>query len=224
MAEIFICPRCRSGYISEDFGMNRLGARFKTCRKCRETQKTNSTLTIDDVHNFASDSPFVCISDRFIDMKKPLEWQCTECATEWTNSLFSMKYQNTQCPMCSIAKLNMEITITCLDTTYKKVTDHLRWKCDECFWEWTGCLATVKHRGSGCPKCAKKSVRFTIEDVYRFVEHESLTCVSTEYKSINKHLEWRCDKCSLEWKATFLAVKHCHTRCPVCSRKAVPND
>ena len=34
-AEIFICSRCKCRYRAEDFGVNRLGERWKTCATCR---------------------------------------------------------------------------------------------------------------------------------------------------------------------------------------------
>ena len=195
-------------------------------------------FNLDDVHQFAHNKNWKCLSTEFLGMRRSLSWEC-EVGHVFEMTPYSATKTN-QCPICWEQSKKEKKTYTiddmqelakkfdgyCLSTTYINSKSTLQWKCKEghIFWR---LLASVRE-GNWCPTCkkAEKVVispvvstpvnRITIDDMKKLAEMFEGKCLSTEYINSKVKLRWQCKKGD-EWEAYPDSVKAGHW-CPVCAK------
>ena len=84
-----------------------------------------------------------------------------------------------------------DASFQCLETKYYDNKTLMKWKCNECDYEWYACFSSIKNQKSGCPACAN-NITFTIEEVKQMGLHNGYTLISDEYTNAATIMEWRC--------------------------------
>lgn len=107
------------------------------------------------------------------------------------------------------------------------VKSHLSvwWQCRECGMEWKTSIAHRAYGGTGCPECAKKKIsdaqrELSIDVFQRIAEEKRGRCLSKEYVSQLKKLEFECAK-GHRWKALPGNIRNKGCWCPTCKGDTV---
>ena len=113
------------------------------------------------MHKLATKRGGKCRSDKYIDSKTKLRWECAE-GHAWEAKPNDIKSSGSWCPQCSgKAKLTIEQMHTiaavkggkCLSKKYDNNYTKLQWECAEGD-AWEATPNSVK-KGSWCPECAR---------------------------------------------------------------------
>jgi len=127
----------------------------KWCPFCAGNVKS----TIEEMQKLADERGGKCLSEKYVNNKTKLKWQCKE-GHIWEAVPSDIK-SNQWCPHCSgrrqtiedMQKLAEKKGGKCLSEKYISATTKLRWQCKEGHvWETTP--NQVKNQNSWCPKCA----------------------------------------------------------------------
>ncbi len=103
----------------------------------------------------------------------------------------------------------------CLSDTYENNTTNMKWKCIKGHF-FTRNFKTVK-KGLWCDICnIQKNKPYTIEDIVKYCKENGFICLTKDYKNNKEKMNWKCMKCSYEWKVCFGSLGGC----PKCSGKA----
>ncbi len=127
----------------------------------------NAKLTIEEIQELAKRREGKCLSEKYINSKTKLKWQCKE-GHRWEATPNKIKIGR-WCPHC--ARLHMgdsqrlsieemqEIAKNrggkCLSTKYINANTKLKWQCKEGH-RWEAIPSSIK-KGSWCPVCARKN-------------------------------------------------------------------
>ncbi|WP_144532135.1 zinc-ribbon domain-containing protein [Bacillus paranthracis] len=179
--------------------------RGRWCPECGRERigDAKRKYSIEDMKDFAKAKGGECLSSEFKNVIQRLNWKCAEGHT-WTTA-FNVVNNGAWCPHCAgnvkknirdAQHLAIKNGGQCLSTEYKGAHGKLTWKCG-CGYVWN----TTYHQidtGSWCPKCARESRakhfrKYTIEDMRTLAATKNGDCLSEEYESYNKNLQWRCE-------------------------------
>jgi NAD-dependent SIR2 family protein deacetylase len=170
---------------------------------------------------------------------KKLQWKCKECSHKWKATGYN-RSQGRGCPACygrvpilgvtDMATTHPILARELVGTDPRKLIagtgKKLLWRCGKCKHKWVATGAT-RVSGCGCPCCSnqvlvpgKNDLATTRPDLAsEYLGDPAMVLAGTE-----KNLNWRCNKCACEWKATGAnRVKKNGTGCPSCAnRKVLP--
>ncbi len=143
---------------------------------CPRCCKNKAKYNIKEVKEIAESRDIICLSEKYVDCRKPMLWKCKKCNREWETTFRSLK-QNIGCLPCSarlgldhVQEILKDRDITCLEKEYKNSQCKMLWQCDICSYKWDTTFTHIKHSKSGCPNCASwKSERMCREIFQSFM-------------------------------------------------------
>jgi hypothetical protein len=122
---------------------------------------------IEEMQEIAKAKNGLCLSDKYIDSKTPLIWQCEKGHT-WSALASavkrSKKKEGTWCPECfgkktgTIEEMRLFASKrghTCLSKIYVNRDKKVKWKCDKNH-IWESSYQSYKNSKNGCPYCTGK--------------------------------------------------------------------
>lgn len=84
-----------------------------------------------------------------------------------------------------------------LSTVYLNSKQKLLWRCSKGH-VWAATASNIRSRKSWCPTCGNSH---DIEHMQKLAQSRGGSCISKEYRGVNKKLRWRC-KCGNEFDQT----------------------
>jgi hypothetical protein len=78
----------------------------------------------------------------------------------------------------------------CLSAEYVNIWEPLRWRCEEGH-EWEAVAEKVRHHGTWCPICARRSSK-TLDDLSALAATFDGTCLARDVTTIHAAYRWRC--------------------------------
>jgi hypothetical protein len=182
------------------------------CPYCSVTLKK----TIREMHRLAAQRGGKCISQRYINAKTKLRWQCAK-GHKWMATPAQVG-KGSWCPICvgrgkTVRELRLIANTRkgkCLSNKYLGARFKHLWQCHNGH-KWEATFDSVR-RGSWCPYCAGQ--RKTIVDMRLFAKKHGGKCLSTVYKSSRSKLLWECDK-GHQWQAIPSSILFGRW-CPTC--------
>lgn len=195
----------------------RAGSWCKICsrKKAGEALK----LTINEMRQVAFERDGKCLSNKYIDSKTKLLWECSEGHT-WYSTPMSVK-KGSWCPTCSgVVKGTIEQMRTlakdkggeCLSENYMSANSKLLWKCSKGH-VWEAVPSSIK-RGSWCKTCQGLNKK-TLQDMQTLAEERNGKCLSKEYINADSSLKWSCSN-GHTWSAPYYSI-YSGTWCPRCT-------
>jgi len=179
----------------------------------------NAKLTIEDMHDAAKERGGKCLSDKYINNKTGLLWECT-AGHQWEAPPQNIR-RGTWCAKCSkVSRLTIgemqqvakERGGKCLSSTYINNQTKLSWECDKGH-QWEAKPHDI-NAGSWCPTCSGVT-RLTIADMKLLAREKKGKCRSRKYRNYSTKLLWECSK-GHKWKATPNTIKK-GSWCPTCA-------
>ena len=129
----------------------------------------NAKLSIQIAQQLAKEKGGHCLSDVYRNSGALLQWACAQ-GHSWKASLNSIRHHRSWCPTCAEniyrvsrrRRLGLDVAQAyasthsgqCLSSEYINVKQKMRWRCAAGH-EWDASLASMKYRGSWCPKCSQ---------------------------------------------------------------------
>jgi hypothetical protein len=200
-----------------------------------ETIRQKATkYRLADMLKIAQERGGTCLSKKFVNVSTHLQWRCSD-GHVWEakpNNILNGRW----CPKCARKKIAdkqrhsidemIELARSrggeCLSKTYVNNRTRLEWKCSRGH-RWG---ATPHHiiLGTWCPTCADEATgirnrKYSIEDMQRVAHERGGECLSENFISLDRNLEWRCSK-GHRWKARAYNVISKVSWCPYCSGNA----
>lgn len=144
------------------------------CPECAGLKKR----TIEEMRELAESRGGKCLSDKYVNIKTKLLWQCAKGHT-WEAVPGSLITQGTWCPICAgHKKLSLkdmqDLAISrggkCLSDKYVGIDTKYQWQCSLGH-KFTATFNKVKLRGQWCPTCSKSGIseevcRTTFEQIF----------------------------------------------------------
>jgi len=163
-----------------------------------------------------------CLSERYIDAKTKMKWQCKE-GHVWMSHSNNIKTGN-WCPFCNRRNITLEdmqeIAKTkggkCLSTGEINTNSILKWQCKEGH-IWNATSSNVLDHGSWCPYCAG-TYKKTLEDIQRLAKAKEGKCLSEKYINSNTKMKWQCKEGHI-WETIPQAINQGQW-CPYCAHRA----
>ena len=190
------------------------------CRKC---SNENKKLGIELFRKMAKDRNGKLLSEKYINIRTKLKWQCSEGHT-WLAVPANIK-GGTWCPACGRNKTKPPIELfhkiakekkgKLLSTKYIDSLTKLKWQCSKGH-IWTTTPDIIK-RGSWCPACVNENTILTIEEFQKIAKRKKGMLLSKKYINNHTPLKWQCNKGHI-WMARPNNIKN-GTWCRICSRK-----
>ncbi len=205
-------------YAPLDVVCNKCGKKWTTSLKylrrgdCRSCSYKKYYFSLEELEALAQKYNGHCLSKKELCKTNQCFWKCSNPNhAPWKSSVKSVT-EGHWCRKCadennkkySIEFLNKFVKEKyngrCLSTECPNATTKLEWKCDNPDHpSWFTTAFAVAKTGSWCPKCAvdKNKVKlrkYSIGDFQKFAkEKHHGQCLSTEFKSVNSPLEWKCN-------------------------------
>ena len=195
---------------------------------------------LEELREIAFEKEGQCLSATFLGGDVKHLWKCANPAHEpWEATPYNVK-QGQWCRRCAneasrirqIKELGYSIEEMrdlalrkggrCLSTEYGGAKTRLEWKCADPNHPSWFTVPSVILRGGWCKLCsvrdAAKAQRLGIEAMREIAKSRGGQCLSTEYRSINSPLIWKCAVPEhATWSATPGTIKK--SWCPQCGRK-----
>ena len=187
---------------------------------------------IKEMKQIAKSKGGKCLSERYINQKEHLKWQCKE-GHEWSASSSNIT-SGKWCPVCAIEnrkgskkysldylkKIVEEKKGKLISSNFIGIKESYKWQCEKGH-IWETKASTIIYLDSWCPVCAinriKKSItKYTIQDMEDFARQKGGQCLSNKFISSNKKLKWQCEKGHI-WDQKWSHIKS-GTWCPKCSK------
>lgn len=190
------------------------------CPKC----SSNPPLDIEDMRQMAMILGGECLSENYKNVSEKLLWKCSK-GHEFKNTAMQVR-RGIWCPDCRKAmkktrKLE-ELRSFANERGGKLLSNEYRDRSEKTLWEcskghrWTA-RADYTKMGNWCPKCTKKIVKGTIEDMQKLAGSKGGRCLSLEYKNAHKKLVWQCSEGHV-WEQTPTRVRN-GAWCPQCKKQ-----
>ncbi|MGC4009012.1 MAG: hypothetical protein QM805_08515 [Pseudomonas sp.] len=168
-----------------------------------------------------------CLSQRYRGVDQKYEFRCAE-GHVWQTRGAAIMSDSQWCPRCRhqpsdretwradglarLQKVALQHGGACLSHDYQGATRRYHFRCDKGHeWETT---ANIIFAGSWCKACVTLSQRRTIEEARSIAESRGGQCLSTEYLSARRKLQWLCHH-GHSWQAALTKVGN-GTWCPTC--------
>ncbi len=186
------------------------------CKICAGNEKQ----TIEVAKKFAEKRGGYCLSEKYINNKAKLNWQCSK-GHEWQQSFHEVKNGGSWCPVCAgnlplslddVKKLATKKGGRCISEEYRNIDSKLMWICAKGH-KWEASAHSVKG-GSWCPMCAGNR-KLDIGRMRQIAKSKGGKCLSQKYRNNKTPLEWECDK-GHRWFARPDMVKNQNSWCPKC--------
>ena len=181
---------------------------------------TRQLRTLERLRTLAEERGGKCLSDRYLNAKSELEWECAK-GHRW-RTLAKTVRSGTWCPTCKRRRFRFTIKDMralaaerggqCLSEAYLGNLKKLRWRC-EAGHEFETTPNTVKG-GSWCKRCSMGMAG--IEDMRRVAKERGGRLLSKTYVNSTTPLRWRCRE-GHEWDAPSKNVYSRNTWCPYCA-------
>ena len=180
----------------------------------------NKKLDIFAAKEIAKEKEGRCISNRYVNARAKLEWQCKN-GHVWKATLDNVK-RGSWCPYCAgkhqtiddMRRLASAKGGKCLSEVYVENRTKLTWECNKGH-VWKTTPNHIKN-GTWCPVC-KKCAKLSIEEMQEIAESLGGACLSDFYVNANTKLKWRCEKGHI-WEAIPNLIKR-GSWCPECARR-----
>jgi len=176
------------------------------CPKCAGKVQ----ITIDMMKSIAEQNGGKCISEKYIDIKTKLQWQCSEGHLWWTTP--ALIKRGSWCPICSgnsrqtigeMKKISKQRGGECLSEEYINSHTKLKWECGKGH-IWYATPNNIK-QGHWCPECAGNK-RITLKNVKDLAISKGGECLSDEYINAHSMLLWVCSE-GHRWYASYSSTK-----------------
>ncbi len=170
--------------------------------------------TIQDMHEFASKKGGKCLSNKYVNSKTKLKWECA------SGHIWQAVPNDSWCPFCGgtakktikdMHKLAAANNGKCLSVKYINKRTKLKWECSKGH-KWETAPTNVQS-GCWCPYCAGTKKK-TIKDMHELASAKNGKCLSIKYINSNTKLKWQCKRNHI-WKAKPRDIKS-GTWCPHC--------
>ncbi len=181
-------------------------------------------LTIIEMHNLAEERGGNCLSEKYVNARIKLIWQCKKSHI-WEATPYHVK-RGQWCPKCArvkklsikdMQKIAEEKGGKCLSEKYINVHHKLIWQCKKEH-IWKAIPSNVK-KGHWCPKCAIKRItnnqKSSIEEMYKLAENQDGKCLSKKYVNARSKLTWECKEGHI-WRTKPDHIMSGHW-CPKCA-------
>jgi hypothetical protein len=192
------------------------------CAKCKKS-------TIENMQKIAMDRGGKCISEKYINAKTPLIWECKE-KHRWKAAPADIINGGTWCPKCAFERSGerqryhedyIKFVVTekggeWVFGIYRNSLSKIKIKCQNGHvWETTIGSILAKH---WCPECAGHT-HYSIEQMRDFAKEKGGKCLSDEFINSQTPLLWECEK-RHQWRAISNNIINQGTWCPKCAGKA----
>jgi len=180
-------------------------------------------LNLEIINEVASKHDCLCLSEKYINSKQKLEWQCVN--NHYFSSSFNMisKREN-WCKEClknekskilleEIQNLALKKGGQCVSSKINNVKNYASFKCSEGH-EWSARISSVKE-GCWCNRCAIDKQRLSLSDFQKIAIKNGGECLSLVYKSVMTKMKFKC-KNNHVWSTRPSVIKNGHW-CPFCS-------
>ncbi|MBI4931808.1 MAG: hypothetical protein HY841_13660 [Bacteroidetes bacterium] len=183
--------------------------------------------TIQEMKAFAKKKGGECLSEKYINQKTKLKWQCKK-GHVWAASPNSIINSNTWCGHCyghynlhlsDMQKIAADRGGKCLSAEYINKEVKLRWRCAEGH-VWKATSGAIR-QGSWCKICSMKANglkkrKHSLAGLNEIAKAKGGKCLSREKEFLNQYsrLTWQCAK-GHKWKATSKSIVN-GTWCRLC--------
>jgi hypothetical protein len=175
-------------------------------------------LGIDAARRYAKEMGGECLESAYVNGNQKAWWRCAE-GHEWQAVFKSVIYNGTWCPECwnemkraglnrdgkfvmrhLPRKLGLEFCQEyaeerggrCISIEYEGYTAYLEWVCDNGH-EWEASLHNMEQRENFCLECAEIERKAEwLHTAKEFARENGGLCLSTEWRSAQSKLKWRC--------------------------------
>lgn len=194
-------------------------SRGSWCPRCAGNEKKS----INEMKLIAHTRGGKCLSDKIINVKNNLLWQCSK-GHEWYATPDSILNKNTWCAECygntkkniaDMQQLAKKREGKCLSSEYINTKTKLFWEC-KVEHRWEAIPSHIK-RGHWCPVCAINNNRLTIEDMKKHATDKLGKCLSVKYVDNKTKLLWECAR-GHRWETVPANIRR-GTWCPKCANK-----
>lgn len=145
------------------------------CPQCAGAGVVEKAL--QEARELAAEKRGTCISRGYVNVKAPLQWQCTE-GHAWCAALANVK-RGTWCPHCAHnAPLHIGIAESialvrggrCLSELYVNARSLLHWQCS---WghRWFAALSDIKNKETWCPYCSAGKSEQSVRSIFETIFH-----------------------------------------------------
>ena len=138
----------------------------------------SNKLTLQDCINFATFKGGKCLSEKYINCKTKMRWQCSH-SHKWI-ATFDRITQGTWCPVCAnnikftfkeVKNKVFKLGYKLLSTKYINNRTILKIEC-KCGYIWKVRLDDLINKGNNCPECNKEKMRSKFAFNFNFVQNK----------------------------------------------------
>ena len=176
-------------------------------------------LTLEEMQAIARERGGLCLSDNYINIDTPLQWQCAQLH-RWHATPNSVK-RGTWCSICyrdgqrqsleESQDLAQQKGGKLLSKRTGPYLEKLRWRCAHNH-TWQAPASHVR-AGNWCQQCYYDSMRSNIDEMQALAAAKGGSCLSRTYIDAHTHLQWQCAVGHI-WQAKPATVTI--SWCPTC--------
>lgn len=215
--------RCKKGHIWYSSFANTQS--IETCPHCsREQLAKKQRLKSEDYHLLAENRGFLWLGPPVKRNSAKTWWLCSE-GHEWESD-YSHIQQGKGCPVCAgnqpitseeYQKAAEESGIIWLGPAVSNTHTKTRWQCQEGH-IWEAVYLSIKHQGSGCPKCASNFPKLP-KDFTNLASEKGFVWLGPEVANVFSNTWWQCSL-GHKWEATYNNIGNHNSGCPICRNNA----
>lgn len=219
--------KCQEGHIWPSKGDNI--KQGKWCKICAGI----ANKTLEDVQLAAAQHGGKCLATAYVNNRTLLEFKCSKGHSFFAlpSNVLSKKSWCKKCSSIERGKKKRKYDLESaqlfmesrggrfLSDTFSIARKTYKLECDKGH-TWSAVFSKVL-LGDWCPHCAGNA-RKSIEDLHRAAAAKGGSCLSTEYKNIKTHYDWRCKE-GHEFKKSAESVLRGNW-CSDCSRNSRPKQ
>jgi len=205
---------------------------------CPDCSYDRKKLSIQEMQNIAEKRGGKCLSEKYINSKTKLKWQCSK-GHVWEATPGNIKAGD-WCPVCSRhisvshavesrrSRIQKEMHLIakknngkCLSEKYINKRTKLEWQCDKGH-IWKATFLLIKH-GSWCPQCRNEQIKnHYLNNLKTIAIKKGGKCLSQEYINSRTKLIWQCEK-GHKWETTPNNINR-GLWCPVCAKERISKN
>ncbi len=200
------------------------------CPKCRNENSSIRQLgSIENLHLIAQMKDGKCLSDSYLGVRTPVEWQCNKMH-RWNARPSDIK-RGSWCPVCAkvliaqekrkyslddIKKLATAKDGQCLSKTYKNTSDKIKLQCKNNHIWTTNAQKLIL--GNWCKICASNNGRVTVKGVNDKLKfNDNIKCLDVIHRNKITKIELMCSNKHI-WISDLSAARN-NGGCPTCSKR-----
>ena len=187
--------------------------------------------TLEYVQNFCKKNNIEYVDDFYNNVNEKHQFRCLkeDCEYEWETSFDCIHNAKTGCSKCVgnlkftlkyVQNFCKEKNIEFVDSVYNNSQKRHNFRClkEECGYLWKTKFHNIHINKTGCSKCAG-NLKLTLEYVKDFCLKRDILYLNDGYNNANEKHNFRCLKCSYEWKTTFSGIHNKKTGCRKCASR-----